>query len=404
MAYETNANINVVIAPEVSTTPGTAAVTSVTTARVMRIVGTEGLKLDRAQILSDEFRNDGNMGMGRLGGKSVTGSINTELTVGGAITPLTGAILRSVYVTASAVGFATMTTVQVGSNFLTAAGGDWIGTQGLRVGDIFTLTTGVAANANLRTPIIAISTLSITVPAGTFTAAAATSTGTLTRIRKLTQGTTPTRSSYTIERNSDDSDTGELFLGNRLIGWDLSLKPGQTVKCNWVFMGMDRTILTTATTPWFTAQPAVTTGLALVADDSTIYKSGVAVGTFTGFDLQFRIEAQAPNVIGSFVPPDIFDNRLAVTGTITGLRQDLSDLTTYDAETEFDICVLLSEPTTAPKPCFGIYLGRVKFGGVAAAFGGGDGPKVATLSLIIGPKESATGYDATVATISQSTE
>jgi len=165
---------------------------------------------------------------------------------------------------------------------------------------------------------------------------------------------------------------------------------------------MDRTILTTATTPWFTAQPAVTTGLALVADDSSILKSGVSVGTFTGFDLNFAIAAQGANVIGSFVSPDVFDNRLTVTGTITGLRQDLSYLSTFDAEMEFDICIVLTEPVTAPKPCFAIYIPRVKIGGISAPLGGGDGPKVETLTLIIGPKDAASGYDGIVAVISQS--
>jgi hypothetical protein len=400
MAYETSANINAIITPEA--TIGTAAATNVTSARVIRVIGTEGLKIDRNQIQSDEYRGDGNMALGRLGGKLVTGSLNTELTVGGATTHLTEGVLRAAWATTIAVGFATMTTVVVASNYLSAAAGDWVGTQGLRVGDVFTLTTGVAANANLRTPIIAISSLTITVPAGTFTAATATSTGTLTRIRKLVQGTTPTRKAFSIEQNSDDSDVGELFLGNRLIGFDLSLKPGETAKCAWQFMGMDRTILTTATTPYFTGQPAVTTGLAVVADDALILKGGVAVGTFTGFDLQFRIAAQNANVIGSFVSPDIFDNRLTVTGTITGLRQDLTYATSFDAETEFDLCIVLTELTSAPKPCFAIYIGRAKIGALSAPLGGGDGPKVETLGLIIGPKETATGYDATVAVFCQS--
>jgi hypothetical protein len=176
------------------------------------------------------------------------------------------------------------------------------------------------------------------------------------------------------------------------------------VTAGFTFMGMDRTALTTATSPWFTAQPATTTGLSLVADDSSILKAGVAVATFTGFDLNFTIAAAGAAVIGSFVSPDIFDNDLSVTGTITGLRSDFSQLTLYDAETEFDVCIVLTEPTTAPKPTFGLYLPRVKIGGLSAPLGGDDGAQVETLTLIVGPKVAATGYDATVASISQSTE
>jgi hypothetical protein len=44
----------------------------------------DGLQLDRAVIQSAEKRDDGLKSMGRLGGKSVSGSFNSELTVGGA--------------------------------------------------------------------------------------------------------------------------------------------------------------------------------------------------------------------------------------------------------------------------------------------------------------------------------
>lgn len=402
MTIQTAANVAAILARE--STTGTAAVTSSTNARTIRIVSSPGLELKRALIVSNEKRDDANKGMARLGGKSVDGSLNTELSVGGAFTVLTEAILRAAYVTSTGIGFATMTTVSVGTNNITATGGDWVGAQGLRVGDIVTLTTGVAANASLRTPITAITSLTISVPAATFTAAAATSTGTLTRLRKIVNATTPTRTSYTIEHHEEDIDLSSLFLGCRVTGMQLSMKPGQMVTAGLTFMGLDRTALTTATSPWFTAQPATTTGLALVADDSSILKAGVAVATFTGFDLNFQIAAAGANVIGSFVGPDIFDNDLSVTGTITGLRSDFSQLTLYDNETEFDMCVVLTEPTTAPKPCVAIYLPRVKIGGLMAPLGGDDGAKIETLTLIIGPKVAATGYDATVASISQSAE
>ena len=402
MTIQTAANVAAIIAREITT--GTAALTSATNARVIRIVGSPGLDLKRAQILSNEKRDDGNKGMGRLGGKSVDGSINSELTVGGAMTVLIEGILRAAFSTSTAIGFASMTTVSVATNGIVGTGGDWVGSQGLRVGDIVTLTTGVAANANLRTPITAITSLTISVPAGTFTVAAATSTGTLTRLRKVVQGTTPVRYSHTIEQYNEDADLSELFLGCRLTGLSLSMKPGQMVTAGFSFMGMDRTALLTSTSPWFTAQPGVTTGLSLVADDSSILDAGVAVTTFTGFDLNFSIAAAGAAVIGSFISPDIFDNDLSVTGSITGLRSDFANLTRYDAETEFDLMVVLTEPTTAPKPCFAIYVPRVKIGGLSAPLGGDDGPQIETLSLIIGPRVAATGFDATVASISQSTQ
>jgi hypothetical protein len=139
-----------------------------------------------------------------------------------------------------------------------------------------------------------------------------------------------------------------------------------------------------------------------VADDSSILKSGTAVSIFTGFDLRFDIAAKGEPVIGSFVTPDIFDNDLSVSGTITGLRSDFANLTLFDAETEFEIMILLQEPATAPKPCIGLYLPRVKIAGLSAPAGGGDGAKIETLTLMVGPKVAATGYDGSVATFSSS--
>src|SRR4051812_38442827 len=114
MTIQTAANVKVVVARE--STTGTAAVTSSTAARVMRIVASEGLKLNRAVVQSAEKRDDGNKAMARLGGKSVDGSFNTEMYVGGAFTVMSEAIMRAAYVTTAVIGFASMTTVAIGTN------------------------------------------------------------------------------------------------------------------------------------------------------------------------------------------------------------------------------------------------------------------------------------------------
>jgi hypothetical protein len=44
----------------------------------------------------------------------------------------------------------------------------------------------------------------------------------------------------------------------------------------------------------------------------------------------------------------------------------------------------------------------VKISGLSADVGGGDGAKIETLNLMVGPKAAATGYDATIATFSSS--
>jgi hypothetical protein len=396
MTIQTNSNVLVALRKEV-----TAGVTAtVTSAFQVRIIGSPGLTLQRAPITSAELREDGSETMGRLGGKSVDGSFDTELTAGGAIDYLVEGLMRSAWVTQTAVGFATLTTVAVGTNNVTATAGDWVA-EGVRVGDVFRLTTGVAANADINKVVIAVTSLTITTTPASFTVAAATSTGTLTVRKKVKSGTTPTRRSHTIEQYDQDTDLTELFLGCRVVGFKISAKPNEEVKCSFMFKGMDRSILTTATSPYFTS-PSLTTGISMIADDASVLYNGALVTTFTGIDLDFTIAAEAQAVLGSFVSPDIFDNILSVKGTITGLRSDFSNLTLYDAETEFAVNVLFQELASAPKPFFNVFLPRVKISALSAPVGGQTGPKIETLELMVGTKVAATGSDGTIATFSSS--
>lgn len=392
MASQTAANVLVALKRE--TAIGTAPAT-VTGAARLRFIDSPGLVLNRAQIMSGEKRSDRLTPMGRLGGKSVTGSFNTEATVGGATDILLEAIARGAWATSVAIGFASVTSITTGTNTVMGSG-DWV-SQGIRVGDIFRLSGhSESANNDKNLRVTAVSSGTITVPAGSLAAnVTADTSGTLTVLRKLVNPATPTRYSHAIEQYDADIDLSELFLGCRVTGVSLSFRPGANATIGYTFLGLDRTKLDTGTSPYY-SNPSVTTGLALVADDSTILKDGVRVASFTGMDLNLQIAASGVPVIGSFVSPDIFDNDLTISGTITGLRSDFANLTLYDAETEFSLSVVLEEPVASgAKPCLALYLPRVKISGLSAPAGGGDGAKVETLQLMIGPRASATGHDAT---------
>lgn len=399
--YQNDSNILVAIKRE--TTVGVAATTAGATE--VRVIQSAGLELARAQIQSTEKRNDMTTPMGRLGGHSVGGSFTGEITIGGATDIGLEAIMRAVWVPAKAIPFASMTTVALGTNTVTASGGDWLVTQGVRVGDIFTFaSTTVVADNGVNARVVSVTTLTITTTPAAFTTLVATATGTMTLLKKLSTATTPQRYSHTIEQYDQDVDLSELFLGCRLTGMKLSFKPGAMATVQYTYMALDRTQLTTGTSPWFTT-PALTTGLALIADDSAIRYNGNNVATFTGFDLDFTIAAKGEPVIGSFVSPDVFDNDLVITGTITALRSDFSNLVLFDGETEFEVGILLQEPNTGPpKNCVSVFLPRVKISKLSAPVGGGDGAKIETLTLMVGPKvaSTTTGYDGTVATIHSS--
>jgi hypothetical protein len=389
---------NVLAAIKRETTTGVAATASGATQ--MRVTSSPGLVLQRANIQSAEKRSDMLKTLARLGGKSVSGSYNAELTIGGATDILLEAIMRSTWSAAVTTAASTFTTLTAGVSTITGASGSFLST-GIRVGDVLNLTgTAVAANNNINLRVVSVTATVITLAGTPLSVGTADATGNLVRLKKIVNGATATRYSHTIEQYNTDIDLSELFLGCRLTGLKLSFKPGAMGTVQYTFMGLDRTLLTAGTSPWFTT-PTLTTGLDLIADDSALRYNGVDVVNFTGFDIDFSLAAKAEPVIGTFVSPDIFDNDLTVTASVTALRSDFSNLTAYDAETEFEASILLQEPTGAPKGCLRIFLPRVKIGAASAPFAG-DGAMIETLPLLVGAKVAATGYDAGVANISSS--
>jgi len=398
MTLQRNANVLVAIHRETAINVQATA----TGAIQMRVLPSAGVQLQRAQIQSNEKRSDLLKSLARLGYKTVSGDYDSEHTVGGHTDLLHESIMRSTWATATNIGFATMTSVLLATNAVIATGGSWI-TQGVKVGDIFTISgTTVSADNGLNTRALSVSTLTIGVATGTFVTLATTATGTLTILKKLSVAATPTRYSHTIEQYDGDTDLSELFTGNRLTGMHVTCKPGQPVTVKYTFMGCDRTALATGTSPYFTT-PTLTTGLAFITEDSSIRYNGALAAQFTGFDLDFKIATKGEAVISSLVTPDLFDDDFEMTGTITGLRSDFSNLTLFDAETEFDVSIKLEEPNTGPpKSCFAYFLSRVKLGGINAPFGGGDGGKIETLQLLVGPKVATSVYDAGYITIHSS--
>jgi hypothetical protein len=393
MAYQTGSNILVALKRESSI--GVEA--TGTGASQLRIVDSPGLVLNRAVIESQEKRADAVANMGRLGYKTVEGSFNSELSAGGATDILLEAVMRSTWATSTTIAATNVTSMTFGTNEIVAGGSSWL-TYGIKVGDVFTLSGCTeTANNGQNFQVTAVTTATLSVKAAAFTAAGADTGCDLTVRRKVVTNTSaPTRYSHTVEQYDSDIDLSEVFTGCRMVGLRLSGRPGEYVTAQYTFLGMDRDAKATGTSPHFSS-PTLTTTLGLVADDSSILKDGVAVSDFTGFDLNFEITARGEPVIGSLTPPDIFDNDLRVTGSITSLRDDFANLTLYDAETEFELNLLLEEPTGSPPECVGIYLPRVKISGLNADVGGGDGAKIETINLFVGPKASATGYDATVA-------
>ena len=390
MAFQTGSNYLVALKREEAATPGTAATAG--SAAVLRTLDSPGMKLTRANIMSAERNAAMTKPIARIGFKGVDGSYNTEWSVGGGHDILLEALVRGTWSAESTITYdnsAALTSLEVtGTNEITSVGTTSF-VAAIFEGDIIYLTDmSTAANNNVNCRVIGVAANVLTLAGTPLTIQVADIACSLVRLKKVYTPATPTRYSHTIEQYSTDIDLSELFLGCRLINAKFSFKPGQHATISFAFLGMDRTLLLTGTSPWFTA-PAVSTGISVVADDSVIVSGGSVVTTYTGMDLDFTIAAKGEPTIGNLVTPDIFDNDFSCSGSITGLRENFANLISYDAETEFALGMKLEEPVAAPKPAVGLWLPRVKIGGIEAPLGG-DGGQIETRTLLIGPSVATT--------------
>ena len=375
----------------------------VTGAQRIRTTASPGLKQSRGQVRSEERRDDGWRAPGRLGQKTVGGGLNGEISLGGFWNTLLSAAVRADWVAEYLITEADVTSITTTTDKIIASAGSFL-TENVRVGDVLRLANhATAANNDKNLQVLAISAngRELTFPAGSLTANAVADTDfDITVLRKLSSGTEPVSKSFQIEQYLRDLDGGELFLGCRLSQLRITGGPDQMARYESTWVGKERVIIAEGTGPFFT-DPTVTTGKALVFDDSVLRLNGVAVSTITAFDLTFNVDTSGIGVVASQTTPGVYDDDAAITGTISIVRDSLDSLTDWDNETEFEMFLLFEEPGVAPKNTMGMFFGNVMILDVDAQFMGasGSGPQVETRQIEIRPKVAADGYDASPVTI-----
>jgi hypothetical protein len=354
-----------------------------------------GLKLSRALIAPNEIRADGQTSMARLGSKSVGGSYVGDLSLG-TFDPLLEAVLRGTWVAAVAGTQATggLTSVTTTANAVVASAGSWI-TAGFRVGDVVRFTNlSDAANNNKNLRVTGVTASNLSVAETLVINAVADSAFNFTIAKKLFQPATPVRRSFTFEEYDADVDLTEQVTGARISSVKISGQPDGMCLIEFGIVGADLIPLATGASPFFTS-PTLTTSIALTLADATIRYGGADIATLTSFEVTFDLTAKTQPVIGSIVTPDIFENPAAVSGSVSGIRSDFTNLTRFTSETELELQVLMVEPESEPKDFISLWLPRIKLTGVDKGFGG-DGALIETLPFIVGPKENTTGYDSTM--------
>jgi len=386
---------NLSIAYKVETTFNTPPAV-VTGATAFRPNAGTGLELSRATINPGEIRADGKSPMGRLGSKSVAGSYPADLSVG-SFDPLIEAVMRSTWVPAVTIAAASITSAKFTANTIVLTSGDAIA-LGVRVGDIIRVPTSVTAtnnNRNLR--VTAVATTTITVAETLTVNATADTTVTLQIAKKISQGATPVRRSFTFEEYYKDIDQSVQATGCRISSMKITGNPDGTALVEFGIVGADLIPLATSASPFYTS-PTVFGSIALVFADATIRLNGADVATPTAFEL--TLDMQAKGQPGLYmVTPDVFEGNSVLTGSVSLIRSDLSNLTEFTSETEFELHLLLVEPESEPKDFISIFVPRIKLTKVSGNYGG-DGAYVEALPFITGTKGAGvSGYDDSMLTI-----
>lgn len=355
------------------------------------IIPSDGLRGVKAPIESPEVRSDGMTTLGRHGSRSVTGSYGTVLRVG-APNAFLAALLRGTETAAFQVTNAAMTSITTTASTIVAAGGSWI-SQGVRAGDLVFLTNhSTAGNNNVVLPVISVSATTITVPPNSLTVNAVADTSfELNVLARYSQPATPAAKTYfTLEEYHQDIDQSEIFEDMMVSSCAVALPTDGTATMTWGLVGRNFFAETTGNSPVLTS-PTLFTNQNLTAVDAVLLLGGSVIANLT--DVSFTMDSAAATapVIGSVISPDVYPDNLRISGTISGLRADLSLLTRFINEDEFAIHVVLRETTGTPAKHFGIYLPHVKLMESPSAPLGGSGPMVSTMAFVAGRNPTATG-------------
>jgi len=398
---------NVIVAYKVEATLNTAP--GVTNAEVLRIAPGGGLELRKDGIRSNEVRKDGLSSIVRHGSRHVEGAFPVELSVGSFDTVLQALMRTTASTLVVTQATASLASITFGTNTITATStstGSGFLQAGFRVGDVFRpsgTSGGGGANNSLNARVAAVATHTLTVlGTSVFTATTtADTTFTFTRGKKLVNATTGvTRRSFYVDEYNTDIDQSESYGGVRFTGLRINGTPNGMADAELMAMGMSVTINATSASPYFTS-PTEYTGQPLVFADAAIALGGSDIAVATAFSMEYTIDAAPLPVIGSSVTPDIFDGQARLRGTVTVLRESLTNVTRYANETELELHVMLREPGSAPQAYLWFFVPRLKLMSVNSPLGN-EGAMVETLEWEAGLKELATGYDQTLLSIGSS--
>jgi hypothetical protein len=335
------------------------------TARLLRRV-TANFNLTRENYASNENRQSYQVADMRLGTRSVTGSIEGELSPG-SYSDLLEAVVARDFTAVTAITGLSVTIATSGSNYtITRSTGSWL-TGGVGPGMVCRLTAGSFNAANLNKNFVVLSAtatvLTVFVLNGLSLVAEgpiASSTLSVPGKQTFVPLTGHTDQSFTVEERYSDIAQYERYVGNRVSNFSVSMPATgmSTVSISMVGKDMDRA----ANTAYFTSPTGQSLTGILAASNGVIIIDGAVVAIITSADIAIERATENAVTSGSNSLAGIFTGKIATSGTLNMYFIDGVMREKFSSDTEVTLVFGMTETSSAASNAVVFTVPRAKLG------------------------------------------
>lgn len=316
------------------------------------------LNAKKALLESAEVRSDRERTVVRHGFRRVDGAVPFELALAAYDDFLEGA-LGGTFAAGTAV---TSVSVDGTAETFTRASGSFV-TDGYRKGDIV-VTAGFSNGINNGTWVVtAVSALVLTVAVPT--------TGAIPNLitesgsggmsvnlvgKRCDVGTT--LKTFTFERQFLDVTQYQVLRGLTVNQLAISVKPEAIVNATMTLLGMSDGGF--SGTPLDASIDAAAANDPMTSFEGVLYEAGVVSAIVTGVDLNLANGRALQPVVGSYTSPDVFEGQAKISGRLMLLFQDAVAYAKFQNETESQLWLRMSDPTT-PTSFLSFVANRIKY-------------------------------------------
>lgn len=332
---------------------------------------TANFNLTKETYESGEIRVSQQMADMRHGTRSVSGSLNGELSAGSYF-DLTEALMARDFTVVPALTGLTITIAAVGELYtLTRSAGSWIG-SGVNPGVTVRLTAGAFAvpNLNKNLFVVSMSALVLTVKVlngSLLTVEGPVVTATVSVPGKATfvPTTGHTDQSFTVEEQYSDINQYERFDGCKVSNMNVQIPANGNVTVDYTFVGKD--FARGDVTPYFTAPASQSaTGIFSGANGALLF-NGALVAIITSADFSVERATENAATVGTVSLANIFTGRIKSMGNLSLYFIDGAARSLFSNETEFTLAFALTESSLANSNVISFIFPRCKLNGFEKA-------------------------------------